>query len=81
MKRVLQTKEGAPVPKDIMKTASSKEYNEDVPYMAAYRAMNEDVLRKKKADRMSFQLIGPYLDKMRKCNPLSLVGFTRDTSF
>jgi hypothetical protein len=33
--RVLQTKEGRPVPKDIMKTASNKEYNEDLPYMVA----------------------------------------------
>ena len=29
--RVLQTKDGPPVPADIIKTASNKEYNEDLP--------------------------------------------------
>jgi hypothetical protein len=28
---------------------------------------------------MNFQLIIPYFDKMRKCNPLALVGYTRGT--
>jgi hypothetical protein len=77
--RVLQTKEGLPVPKDIMKTASNKEYNEDLPYMVAWRAINGNELCQAKADVMNFQLIIPYLDEMRKCNPLSLVGYTRGT--
>jgi len=42
--RVLQTKDGLPVPKDIVKTASNKEYNEDLPYMVAWRAINGNVL-------------------------------------
>jgi hypothetical protein len=79
--RVLQTKEGLPVPKDIMKkTASNKEYNEDLPFMVAWRAINGNELCQAKADVMNFQLIIPYLDEMRKCNPLSLVGgYTRGT--
>ena len=77
--RVLQTKDGLPVPKDIVKTASNKEYNEDLPYMVAWRAINGNVLRQAKADVMNFQLIIPYLDEMQKCNPLSLVGYTKGT--
>ena len=45
--RVLETKDKPPVPADIIKTASNKEYNEDIPYMAAWRALNHDVVRQK----------------------------------
>jgi hypothetical protein len=61
--RVLQTKEGLPVPKDIMKMASNK----DLPYMVAWRASNGNELCQAKAYVMNFQLIIPYLDKMQKC--------------
>ena len=74
--RVLQTKEGLPMPKDIIKTANNKEYNEDLPFMVAWRAINDNVPRQRKADVMNFQLIIPYLVEMRKCNPLSLIGYT-----
>jgi hypothetical protein len=78
--RVLQTKEGLLVPRDIMKTASNKEYSEDLPYMVAWHAINgNELCQAKAADVMNFQLIIPYLDKMWKCNPLSLVGYTRGT--
>ncbi len=72
--RVLQTKEGLPMPKDIIKTANNKEYNEDLPFMVAWRAINDNVPRQRKADVMNFQLIIPYLVEMRKCNPLSLMA-------
>jgi hypothetical protein len=71
--RVLQTKEGLPVPKDIMKTASNKEYNEELPYMVAWRAINGNELRQPKADMMNFQLIIPYLDEIRKRIATSLI--------
>jgi hypothetical protein len=78
--RVLRIKEGLPVPEDIMKTASNKDYNKNLPYMVVWRAINGNVLHQAKADVMNFQLIIPYLDEMRKCNPLSLVGgYTRGT--
>jgi hypothetical protein len=47
--------------------------------MVAWRAINGNVLCQAKADVMNFQLIISYLDEMRKCNPLSLVGYTRGT--
>ena len=64
------------MPKDIIKTANNKEYNEDLPFMVAWRAINDNVPRQSKADVMNFQLIIPYLVEMRKCNPLSLIGYT-----
>ena len=35
------------------------------------------MLGRRKAGLMNFQLIIPYLDEMRRCNPLSLIGCTR----
>ena len=75
--RVLQTKEGFPLPMDVIKTASNKEYNEDLLNMVAWRAIKDSVLGKRKAGLMNFQLIIPYLDEMRRYNPLSLIGYTR----
>ena len=75
--RVLQMKEGFPVLKDVMKTASNQEYNKDLSYMVAWRAINNSLLGRRKAGLMNFQLIIPYLDEMRRCNPLSLIGCTR----
>jgi hypothetical protein len=40
--RVLQTKEGVPVPRDITKTTSQKEYNKDLLYIVAWRVIIED---------------------------------------
>ena len=71
--RVLRTKEGAPTPGDIVKTAGTKN-NMSVPYQVAYRALNEDNLQQKKASVKNFQLIVPYLEEMRKLNPMSVIG-------
>ena len=46
--------------------------------MVAWRAINGDVIRCKKAAVMSFQLIIPYLEELRRCNPSSLIGYSRD---
>ena len=76
--RVQKTKDGLPVPADVIKTATNTEYNEAIPYMVAWRAINGDVIRRKKAAVMSFQLIIPYLEELRRCNPSSLIGYSRD---
>jgi hypothetical protein len=78
--RVLRTKEGAPTPGDIVKTAGTKN-NMSVPYQVAYRALNEDNLQQKKASVKNFQLIVPYLEEMRKLNPMSVIGYTRGDGF
>jgi hypothetical protein len=62
--RVLETKGRPPVPADIIKTASNKEYNEDLPYMAAWHALNQDVVRQKKTSVMNFLLIIPYVESL-----------------
>jgi hypothetical protein len=72
--RGLQTKQGLIVPKEKMKTASNKEYNKDLPYVVAWRVIHDNVLCQRKDGVMNFQLIILYLDEMRKCNPLSLIG-------
>ena len=59
--------------------ASNKDYSEDLPFMVAWRAINGNVLCQAKADVMNFQVIIPYLDERRECNPLSIAGYTRGT--
>jgi hypothetical protein len=66
LKRVRATKEGPPVPADVIKTASNREYNEKLPYMAA------------QANIRSFELIIPYLKELKRCNPSSVIGYSRD---
>jgi hypothetical protein len=78
--RVLRTKEGAPMPGDIVKTAGTKN-NMSVPYQVAYCALNDDNLQQKKASVKNFQLIVPYLEEMRKLNPMSVIGYTRGDQF
>ena len=78
--RVLRTKEGAPTPGDVVKTAGTKN-NMSVPYQVAYRALNEDNLQQKKASVKNFQLIVPYLEEMKKLNPMSVIGYTRGDGF
>jgi Ulp1 protease family, C-terminal catalytic domain/SWIM zinc finger/Transposase, Mutator family len=77
--QVLRTKDGAPTPADVMKTAANHS-NLIVPYMTAYRALSRDTLSSKKAAIKNFQLIGPYLEEMKKCNPGSVIGYTRGES-
>jgi hypothetical protein len=74
--RVLETKDGAPTPGDIMKTAKSKNNNTDIHYNIAWRALNEDTLQGKTASLKNFELIVPYLEEMTKLNPLSVMGYT-----
>ena len=78
---VLQTKEKEPTPGDIIKTAGGKKFKLDVPYMVAYRALNNEVVEDKKRSAKNFQLIIPYLEEMRKFNPLSVIGYMKDDAF
>ena len=60
------------------KTASNKEYNDDLSIMVAWCAINDSVLGRRKAGPMNLQLIIPYMvDKMQGRNPLSLIEYTR----
>jgi hypothetical protein len=55
--------------------------NAQVPYMVARRALNDDVLQQKQVSVKNFQLIVPYLDKLRKSKPMSVIGYTRQDTF
>ena len=76
----MQTKERIPVPGDVIKTSASMN-NTQVPYMVARRALNNDALQQKQVSVKNFQLIVPYLDKLRKSNPMSVIGYTRQDTF
>ena len=55
--------------------------NAQVPYMVARRALNDDVLQQKQVSVKNCQLIVPYLVKLRKSNPMSVIGYTRQDTF
>jgi hypothetical protein len=45
--------------------------------MVAYRALNDEIVEDKKHSLKNFQLIVPYLEDMRKFNPLSVIGYKK----
>jgi hypothetical protein len=66
--QVMLVKDGAPIPKDVMKAAANLN-NFSLNYQQAYRAVNgsrKDMIHKQ---NISFQLIGPYLRKFVQLNP------------
>lgn len=75
--QVVQTKKERPTPADIIKTAATQS-GEVIPYMCAYRALNHDSRAQVNAQLKNFQLIIPYLETMKACNPGSVIGYTRD---
>jgi hypothetical protein len=72
---VANVKKDKPAPADVVKTAAMLK-GEVVPYFAAYRALNAESGISKDQARKGFQLIIPYLDKIQKTNPGSVVGYT-----
>jgi MULE transposase domain/SWIM zinc finger len=75
--QVVRTKQGAPTPADVMKTAAMQS-GMIVPYMTAYRALSIETSVHRHAAVKNFQLIIPFLNEMKKCNPGSVIGYTRD---
>ena len=71
--RVTANERGISSAEGCHRTASNKGYNEDLLYVVAWRTINDSVLGRRKAGLMNFQLKIPYLDEMRRCNPLSLI--------
>ena len=74
--QVLQTKDGYPTPADVIKTAANQS-GVILPYMAAYRALTQDVGVGQRLTVKSFQQMTPYLEAMTKYNPLSVIGCTK----
>jgi hypothetical protein len=75
--QVVRTKQGAPTPADVMKTAAMQS-GMIVPYMTAYRALSIETSVHRHAAVKNFELIIPLLNAMKKCNPGSVIGYTRD---
>ncbi len=72
--KVLKTKDGDPTPSDIIKTAAN-ECGIILPYTTSYRVTTKDVgvgrrLTAKRSEQMT-----PYLEEIKKCNPLMSISF------
>jgi hypothetical protein len=76
--QVLKTKNDKPVPADIVKTAATRTNSEVIPYHVAYRALNTESSAVTQEEILGFQLLIPYLDRMKLANPGSLIGYTRN---
>ena len=74
--QVLKTKDGYPTPADVIKTAANHS-GIILPYMAAYRALTKDVGIGRRLTVKSFEQMTPYLEEMKKCNPMSVIGCTK----
>jgi hypothetical protein len=75
--QVVRTKQGAPTPADVIKTAAMQS-GMIVPYMTAYRALSNETSVHRQAAVKNFELIIPFLNALKKCNPGSVIGYTRD---
>ena len=77
--QVLKTKSGHPTPADVIKTAAN-ESGLILTYMTAYRAIASDAGAGCQLSVRSFQQMVPYLEEMKKCNPMSVNGCTKSTT-
>ena len=75
--KVLKTKDGDPTPNDVIKTAAN-ECGIIVPYMTAYRVITTDAGVGRRLIAKSFEQIIPYVEAMKKCNPKSVIGCTKN---
>ena len=75
--QVVQTKEGTPTPADVQKTAATRS-GLIVPYMTAYRALTHETSAQKAATLKNFEMIVPFLEALKSCNPDSIIGCERD---
>ena len=74
--KVLKTKDGDPTPSDVIKTAAN-ECGIILPYMTAYRVITKDVGVGRRLTAKSFEQMTPYLEAMKKCNTMSVIGCTK----
>lgn len=74
---VSQVKEGKVVPKDIVKAASNI-HGLVANYNQSFRALKRINGHSSENEKLSFQLIIPYLKKFKELNPNSVVKWTRD---
>ena len=77
--QVLKTKSGHPTPANVIKTAAN-ESGLILTYMTAYRAIASDAGAGCQLTVRSFQQMVLYLEEMKKCNPMSVIGCTKSTT-
>ena len=75
---IIRTKNARPTPADVVKTAATK-YGIILSYMAAYRALTHESCIEKYSIIKNFEMVIPFLEKMKGCNPGSVIGFSRDS--
>jgi len=71
------TKDARPKPADVMKTAATK-FKFEIPYMTAWRALNQTSSSQQIAAAKNFQAIIPFMNKLAAENPGSVIGYERD---
>ncbi len=74
---MLKTKKDAPIPADIVKTAATSK-GEVIPYSAAYRALTVESKAASEEQKLSLQLLIPFLEKLKKANAGSFVLYVRN---
>jgi hypothetical protein len=74
--KVLKRKDGDPTPSDVIKTAAN-EYGIILPCMTAYCVITKDAEIGRRLTAKSFEQMIPYLEPMKKCNPMSVIGCTK----
>ena len=77
--QVVSTKQGVPVPGDVVKTAATKS-GMVIDYMTAYRALTHETSAERRATIKNFEMIIPFLEAMKSCNLDSVIGYTRDSA-
>ncbi|KAI2492706.1 Protein FAR1-RELATED SEQUENCE [Fragilaria crotonensis] len=75
--QIVRTKKGAPTPADVVKTAATKS-GVVVSYMTAYRALRFQTSSMRNASVKNFEMVIPFLEGLKKTNPGSVIGYTRD---
>ena len=76
LEQVVQTKHGVPLPADVIKTAANKD-NVVLGYMPPWRMIKNGGYDDIRSGVKNFELIVPYLQEMKKCNPSSVIGYSR----
>ena len=73
--KVLKTRNGDPTPRDVIKTAAN-ECGIILPYITAFCVITKDAGVGQRLTAKSFEQMTPFLEAMKKCNPVSVIGCT-----
>jgi hypothetical protein len=77
VEQVVRTKDGIPMPADVIKTAATKS-GMIVEYMTAYRAITGETHAQTRESIKNYEMTIPYLKALTNSNPGSVKGYRRD---